>query len=165
MAKKPVKSLDTMEKRELLRQVRGEYEEKLAAVQVEPVLLLPEEELFAEVDGTLMWRVADNLFSNVCKYAQPGTRFYVEAERSNTQQTPSSADDSGPVQIRFKNISRDSLNITPEELTERFVRGDRARGGEGSGLGLHIAKSLTELMGGTFLVTVDGDLFKVELTL
>ena len=137
---------------ELLRQAIGEYSERLAAAGLEPVLTLPETELFAGMDGKLMWRVLDNLLSNACKYAQSGTRLYVDALMHN-----------GAVVIRFKNISRDPLNISAAELMERFVRGDRARSGEGSGLGLSIARSLTELQHGSFFLSVDGDLFKVDL--
>ena len=110
--------------------------------------------LCARVDGTLLWRVLDNLFSNACKYAQSGTRFYIDAWEQ-----------AGRVVLTFKNISRERLNVPVEELLERFVRGASARGGEGSGLGLNIAQSLTELQGGTFSLSVDGDLFKAELTL
>ena len=96
----------------------------------------------------------DNLFSNACKYGQPGTRFYLDA-----------AEEPVGIRLSFKNISREPLNLSAEELMERFVRGDRSRHSEGSGLGLNIAKSLTELQGGVFTLSVDGDLFKVELTL
>ncbi len=137
---------------ELLRQAVGEYSERLENAGLETVLTLPEEELFAALDGKLMWRVLDNLLGNVCKYAQSGTRFYIDAFREN-----------GAVVMRFKNVSRDRLNVPAAELMERFVRGDRARSGEGSGLGLSIARSLTELQHGSFFLTVDGDLFKVDL--
>ena len=139
---------------ELLRQALGEYSEKLADAQLEPVLTLPQRELFAWVDGTLLWRVLDNLLSNACKYAQGGTRLYIDAEERG-----------GQVYLAFKNVSREKLNVPADELMERFVRGDSARSTEGSGLGLSIARSLTELQGGTFALAVDGDLFKVELTL
>ena len=139
---------------ELLSQALGEYSEKLDAAQLEPVLSLPQHDLFACVDGTLMWRVLDNLFSNACKYAQSGTRLYIDA-----------AERDGQVCLAFKNISRERLNIPADELLERFVRGDSARSTEGSGLGLNIARSLTELQGGTFSLSIDGDLFKVELML
>ncbi|MBQ2323644.1 MAG: sensor histidine kinase, partial [Oscillospiraceae bacterium] len=139
---------------ELLSQALGEYSEKLEGAQLEPVLSLPQHDLFACVDGTLMWRVLDNLFSNACKYAQSGTRLYIDA-----------AERDGQVCLAFKNISRERLNIPADELLERFVRGDSARSTEGSGLGLNIARSLTELQGGTFSLSIDGDLFKVELTL
>ena len=137
---------------ELLRQAAGEYAERLEAAGLETVLSLPEKELFAGMDGKLMWRVLDNLLNNVCKYAQSGTRFYMDAAERDSS-----------VILRFRNVSRDSLNVTAEELLERFVRGDRSRSGEGSGLGLSIARSLTELQQGTFALTVDGDLFKAEL--
>ena len=138
---------------ELLVQALGEYSERLDRAQLDAVLTLPDREAFAWVDGTLLWRVLDNLFSNACKYALPGTRFYIDASES-----------AGKVRLSFKNISRDRLNIPADELMERFVRGDSSRGGEGSGLGLNIAKSLTELQGGTFGVNVDGDLFRVDIT-
>jgi len=139
---------------ELLVQAVGEYSERLDRAQLEAVLTLPDHELFAWVDGTLLWRVLDNVFSNACKYALPGTRFYIDAtERA------------GQAQLSFKNISRDRLNVPADELMERFVRGDTSRGGEGSGLGLNIAKSLTELQGGAFELSVDGDLFRVDIKL
>ena len=137
---------------ELLRQAAGEYGERLEKAGLETVLTLPEEELYAGMDGKLMWRVLDNLLSNVCKYAQSGTRFYLDALRQGDR-----------VVMRFKNVSRDPLNVSAQELMERFVRGDRARSGEGSGLGLSIARSLTELQHGTFSLTVDGDLFRADL--
>ena len=138
---------------ELLVQALGEYSERLDRAQLDAVLTLPDREAFAWVDGTLLWRVLDNLFSNACKYALPGTRFYIDASES-----------AGRVRLSFKNISRDRLNLPADELMERFVRGDSSRGGEGSGLGLNIARSLTELQGGTFGVSVDGDLFRVDIT-
>ena len=137
---------------ELLRQAAGEYSERLEAAGLEPVLTLPEEALPILADGALLWRVTDNLISNACKYSQPGTRFYMEAARQG-----------GSVRLIFKNISRERLEQDPEELMERFVRGDRARTGEGSGLGLNIARSLTELQGGSLQIILDGDLFKAEL--
>lgn len=137
---------------ELLTQALGEYSERLDKAQLDAVLTLPDREVFAWVDGTLLWRVLDNVFSNACKYALPGTRFYIDAREG-----------AGKIRLSFKNISRDRLNVPADELMERFVRGDSARGGEGSGLGLNIAKSLTELQGGTFAVSVDGDLFRVDI--
>ena len=139
---------------ELLHQALGEYGDRLEKAGLAPVLTLPEQELFAVLDGTLTWRVLDNLFSNACKYGQPGTRFYLDA-----------AEEPVGIRLSFKNISREPLNLSAEELMERFVRGDRSRHSEGSGLGLNIAKSLTELQGGVFTLSVDGDLFKVEITL
>ena len=140
--------------RELIDQTVGEYAEKLSAARLEPVVTLPDEELYCLCDGALMWRVLDNLLSNACKYACAGTRLYIAARREGET-----------VAFSFKNISRDALNVDPDELLERFVRGDRSRTTEGSGLGLNIAKSLVELQKGTFSIAIDGDLFKVGFIL
>ena len=140
--------------RELIDQTVGEYAEKLSAARLEPVVTLPDEELYCLCDGALMWRVLDNLLSNACKYACEGTRLYIGAKREGER-----------VAFSFKNISRDALNIDPDELMERFVRGDSSRTTEGSGLGLNIAKSLVELQKGTFTIAIDGDLFKVGFAL
>ena len=140
--------------RELIDQTVGEYAERLVLARLEPVVTLPDEELFCLCDGALMWRVLDNLLSNACKYACAGTRLYIGAKREGET-----------VLFSFKNISRDALNIDPDELIERFVRGDSSRTTEGSGLGLNIAKSLVELQKGTFTIAIDGDLFKVGFAL
>ena len=140
--------------RELIDQTVGEYAEKLSAARLEPVVTLPDEELYCLCDGALMWRVLDNLLSNACKYACAGTRLYIAARREGET-----------VAFSFKNISRDALNVDPDELMERFVRGDSSRTTEGSGLGLNIAKSLVELQKGTFSIAIDGDLFKVGFIL
>ena len=121
---------------------------------LEPVLALCQPGPVAMADGRLLWRVLDNLMSNICKYAMPGTRVYLSTE----------AGEDG-VRMVVKNISRYPLNISADELTERFVRGDSSRSTEGSGLGLSIATSLTAIQGGDFRLTIDGDLFKVTLTL
>jgi len=113
----------------------------------------PEEELSVLADGRHLWRVFDNLLNNIYKYAQPGTRVYLDLEQ-----------DERNVSIVFRNISKSPLHMTGEELQERFVRGDSSRNTEGSGLGLSIARSLTELMHGSFCLLVDGDFFKVTLT-
>ena len=139
---------------EIMHQAIGDYDERLAAGRLEVILNTYEGNLMALADGRLLWRVLDNLLSNVCKYALAGTRVYVDlGERS------------GRVFLTVKNISRDPLNVSVDELMERFVRGDASRHTEGSGLGLNIARSLMDLMGGTFELGVDGDLFKAELTL
>ena len=95
----------------------------------------------------------NNLMNNICKYSQPGTRVYLTLEKKD-----------GKAVTTFKNTSSAELNITPDELVERFVRGDQSRNTEGNGLGLSIAKSMTELQGGTFDIAIDGDLFKVTLS-
>ena len=137
---------------ELLRQCAGEYAQRFEAAGVEPVLALPEGEWTVTANGRLLWRVLDNLLQNVTKYAQSGTRCYLELKK-----TPEGTE------LAVKNISRQALNIPAEELLERFVRGDAARSTEGSGLGLSIARSLTELMGGALELVLDGDLFKITL--
>jgi signal transduction histidine kinase len=139
---------------ELISQSAGEYSERLTECGIEAVLNVPERELWALADGRLLWRVADNLLSNVCKYSMPGTRLYIDVRTLGADAV-----------ITFKNVSHQPLNIDSAELTERFVRGEAARNSDGSGLGLNIAKSLTELQKGSFDVTVDGDLFKAEIKL
>lgn len=137
----------------LLTQLIGEFEDKLAANQLEVVVSKPAHPVKVIADGRHMWRVLDNLLNNACKYSQINTRVYVTLEQNQ-----------GMAQITFKNISKSALNIPSEELLERFVRGDSSRNTEGSGLGLSIAQSLTELMNGTMTLAIDGDLFKVTLT-
>ncbi|WZL77706.1 HAMP domain-containing sensor histidine kinase [Eubacteriales bacterium mix99] len=137
--------------KELIDQAVGEYEERLNEAQIEPVITRPDAPLFCFADGTLMWRILDNLLSNVCKYAQCDTRLYIDI-----------TEEDGFAALSFKNVSHNRLNISVEELTERFVRGDSSRTSEGSGLGLNIAKSLVELQNGEFRLDVDGDLFKAE---
>ena len=138
---------------EALDQALAEYQERLTAGEFQIVTVYPDRETSILADGRLLWRVLDNLLNNVCKYALPGTRVYVTFERTEKR----------TVRIAVKNISRQALNISADELIERFVRGDTARSTEGSGLGLNIAKSLAELQGGRLQLTVDGDLFKAEL--
>ncbi|HPV99482.1 MAG TPA: HAMP domain-containing sensor histidine kinase [Oscillospiraceae bacterium] len=137
---------------ELVGQSVGEYAEKFGAAGLEPVIGLPEEGAAIRADGRLLWRVLDNLLQNTLKYALPGTRIYIDLKKSY-----------GKAVLTLKNISRESLNIPAEELMERFIRGDSSRSTEGSGLGLSIAKSLTEQMGGNLNLYLDGDLFKVAL--
>lgn len=149
-------SLQQLDVAETVNQALGEYADKLALAGITPVLSLPEETLAITADGRLTWRVLGNLLSNIVKYALPGTRMYL-----NVVDLTQSA---GVVQLSLKNISRDPLNISAQELTERFVRGDASRNTEGSGLGLNIAKTLMELQKGSLELLVDGDLFKVTLT-
>ena len=136
----------------LLSQVSGEYQSRFEQCKLEPIVKLSPDEPQILADGKLLWRVFDNLLSNICKYAMPGTRVYFTSEVIN-----------GRVQISFKNISNYPLDITTDELMERFVRGDSSRSTEGSGLGLSIAQSLTNLQKGSFELVVDGDLFKANI--
>ncbi|MEG0291836.1 MAG: HAMP domain-containing sensor histidine kinase [Anaerovoracaceae bacterium] len=136
----------------LLSQAVAEYEEAINEAKLDVVIKVPKDEKQIIVDGRLMWRVLDNLMGNVCKYAQPGTRVYISTVENELDTT-----------IVFKNTSRYPLDISPQELMERFVRGDKSRGTEGNGLGLAIASSLTEIQNGKFDIEVDGDLFKVVM--
>ncbi|MCM1101553.1 MAG: HAMP domain-containing histidine kinase [Clostridium sp.] len=137
----------------LLTQVAGEYETRLAEKNLDLHMAKPEEEVRIMADGRHLWRVFDNLMNNICKYAQEGSRVYLNLERGEDK-----------VEIIFRNMSKYELNISAQELEERFVRGDASRHMEGSGLGLSIAKSLVELQQGTMEILTDGDLFKVILS-
>lgn len=137
---------------ELIHQTNGEFEEKFSIRQLELVSQLPDESIVIEADGRHLWRVLENLYNNAYKYAMEHSRVYIDVAAAKEQ-----------VYFTIKNVSESPLNINPDELTERFVRGDVARATEGSGLGLSIAKSLTELLGGGFTIFIDGDLFKVQL--
>lgn len=138
----------------LLTQGLGEMSEKLEASDLDWRISLPTEKLYVDADGRLLWRVMENLVSNILKYALAGSRVYVEAGQEGETTC-----------LTFKNISAEALNIDAADLLERFTRGDAARQGEGSGLGLSIAKSLVELQGGGFDITIDGDLFKASVCL
>lgn len=138
----------------LFDQIVGEYQERLADCHLTLVARPPEKPVSVRADGKLLSRVMDNLVSNICKYALEDTRVYVVA-----------SSDAETVTISFKNVSRAELNISPDELMERFVRGDASRHTEGSGLGLSIAGSLVRLMSGTFALSIDGDLFRADITL
>lgn len=138
----------------LFDQIVGEYQDRLADCRLTLVARPPEQAVSVYADGKLLSRVMDNLVSNICKYALEDTRVYAVA-----------ACDEEHVTISFKNVSRAELNISSDELMERFVRGDASRHTEGSGLGLSIAGSLVQLMGGTFHLSIDGDLFRADITL
>ena len=138
---------------EMLYQVMGEFEERLEDRHLTLMTHFPDTPAMIFADGRRMWRVLENLFGNVLKYAMENTRVYAEVLLKNNQ-----------IIFTLKNISAQPLNIPVEELTERFIRGDVARNTEGSGLGLSIAQSLTQLQGGTFNLYLDGDLFKVCLS-
>lgn len=144
----------------LFSQIQGEYQERLAACQLTLVTQPPAPGTMIRADSRLLSRVMDNLVSNICKYALPNTRVYVVSTPFSSQSTPFR----NAVTISFKNVSRDELNISPDELMERFVRGDASRHTEGSGLGLSIARSLVQLQGGTFGLAIDADLFRADIT-
>ncbi len=137
----------------LLDQAVAEYTEKAAEAGLEMTVSMPEKEIYILSDGRLLWRVFDNLLNNACKYSQPGTRIYINL-----------SSDEGIATISFKNISKQQLNISAEELMERFVRGDSSRNTEGSGLGLSIARSLTDILGGELKLDIEGDMFKAILS-
>ncbi len=137
----------------LINQAIGEFTEKLETRNLQIVQSLDNQDIYIMADGRRLWRVFDNLLNNICKYAMSGTRVYVDLRKSDSKAV-----------ITFRNISELPINVSGDELTERFVRGDRSRNTEGSGLGLSIAKSLTELQNGDFEISTDGDLFKVKLS-
>ena len=145
-------NMERLEAGVVLTQIAGEYEEKLAGNDLKLVLTKPEEPVYMEADGKHLCRVIDNLMNNVCKYSQPGSRVYIDLAGNDEK-----------VILTFKNMSKYQLNISSDELMERFVRGDSSRNTEGNGLGLSIAGSLMELMHGSLKLNVDGDLFKVIL--
>ncbi|NLM57520.1 MAG: HAMP domain-containing histidine kinase, partial [Clostridiales bacterium] len=146
----------TLEKSDLnvlLSQAMGEYGERFENYGLDMIVRMPNEPVYIMADGRHLFRVFDNLMNNIIKYAMPGTRVYLTLENKD-----------GRALIIFRNISKYALDLAPDELTERFVRGDLSRNSEGSGLGLSIAKSLTELQGGQFKIDTDADLFKVTLS-
>ena len=138
---------------ELFNQGIGEFSEKLEEGRLQVVFEGDDTPAYVFADSRRMWRVVENLFNNICKYAMEGTRVYIEMKNRE-----------GFITVSVKNISRQQMSIRPEELTERFIRGDSSRTTEGSGLGLSIAKSLVQVQGGSFEIALDGDLFKVLLT-
>ena len=146
-------NMESVNARVLLNQSVGEFEDRLQGSNITVVTQIPDRDVYVRADNRYLFRVLDNLMSNIVKYSQEGTRAYVELN-----------EDGGMVRYTFKNISRDKLGISADELMERFVRGDMSRNTEGNGLGLSIARSLTESMGGKMELTVDGDLFKVDVT-
>lgn len=137
---------------EMIQQVSGEFEERFQARNLREVLTLPDDEVIIRADGRRMWRIFENIYNNAAKYAMEGTRIYAElaVEERNAR-------------FSLKNISEQALNISADELTERFIRGDISRSTEGSGLGLSIAKTLAQMQGGVFDLYLDGDLFKVTI--
>lgn len=137
---------------EMIQQTEGEMAEKFEARNLKMIVNLPAEPAVVHVDGRRMWRVLDNIFGNAAKYAMPGTRVYADLKLEEDT-----------VDLSLKNVSEHQLNISADELTERFIRGDLSRSSKGSGLGLSIAQSLTTMQGGTFNLYLDGDLFRVNI--
>lgn len=158
-------NMEKLELKVLVDQMIGEYEEKFENRNLRVNAKYCVDDISVMADGKLLWRTFDNIFVNIYKYAQENTRIYIDVDCENEIEEGDCIDIVKTVRISFKNISKDELNITGDELMERFVRGDSSRNTEGSGLGLSIAKSLVELQGGKMEIVVDGDLFKVVLSL
>ena len=138
---------------ELLNQSIGEFSEKLEECRLQVIYENHETPAYIYADSSRMWRVIENLFNNICKYALEGTRVYIQMEKQDKK-----------VEVSVKNISKEQMHVRTDDLTERFIRGDSARTTEGSGLGLSIAKSLVQAQGGSFEILLDGDLFKTIIS-
>ena len=145
-------NLEKLNLGELINQTTGEFEDRFKARNLNVIVNLPKEDIFINADSRYMYRVIENLFGNISKYALESSRVYIDINKNY-----------GTAKVEIKNISDSKLNISADELMQRFVRGDKSRTTEGSGLGLSISKSLTELQGGKFNIYIDGDLFKVNL--
>ncbi len=145
-------NLETLSISELINQSIGEFEDKFKEKGLDIVKSIPEEEIYIKADSRYMYRVIENLFENITKYALENSRVYIDVITDNKF-----------VNIEIKNISKEKLNISEEELMQRFVRGEKSRTTEGNGLGLSISKSLTEIQNGEFKIVIDGDLFKAKL--
>ncbi len=145
-------SWETIDFAQMINQMNGEYQERFDAAGLKAVTTMENPQVPIRTDGRLLFRVLENLYNNVCKYAMPGTRVYIDLKETSHKAV-----------FTMKNISADPLNMDPDELTERFIRGDVSRSTEGSGLGLSIAKSMTEQLKGTFEIYLEGDLFRVRL--
>lgn len=145
-------NMEKLDIKELIKQISGEFEDKLKEKKLDLILSMPEEETFVMADSRYLYRVVENMYSNIVKYALPSSRVYADI-----------ISDKENIKIELKNISKEKLNISADELMERFVRGESSRNTEGSGLGLSIAQSLTELQKGKFNIYLDGDLFKVTI--
>ena len=147
-------TIEKLNMKELIKQVTGEFEDKFKKKGLETIFEFPEGEIYIDADSRYLYRVIENMYSNIAKYALENSRVYVDVVQNGSK-----------ILVAIKNISKEKLNISAEELMQRFVRGDSSRNTEGSGLGLSIARSLTELQGGKFNLYLDGDLFKVTIEL
>lgn len=147
-------NLEQVDVAALVRQGLGEYDDRLREAGLDLRVHMPDEATYIYADGRLVWRIFENMLSNVIKYALAGSRVYIDVTRGH-----------GHVMLTMKNISAYELNVPANELMERFKRGDESRSSEGSGLGLSIATSLAKLQHGVFAIEVDGDLFKAILTM
>ena len=145
-------NMEKLNVNELIKQVSGEFEDKFKAHKLEEIIAFPEKVLYIKADSRYMYRILENMYSNISKYAMEGTRVYTDIIEKD-----------GRIVIQLKNVSKQKLNISVDELMQRFVRGEASRNTEGSGLGLSIARSLTELQEGNFNIYLDGDLFKVTI--
>ena len=145
-------NIEEINVKELINQSIGEFKDRFEAKKLQIEVTMSEEEIKINADNRYLYRVIENLFSNITKYALDSSRVYIDVKKEKNK-----------IEISMKNISKDRLNISSDELMQRFVRGDKSRYTEGSGLGLSIAKSLTELQGGSFDISIDGDLFKVVM--
>ena len=143
-------NIEKLNVNELIKQVSGEFEDKFKNHNLQEIITFPEKDVYINADSRYMYRVLENMYSNISKYAMEGTRVYTDIFEKNEK-----------ISIQIKNVSKQKLNITTDELMQRFVRGEASRNTEGSGLGLSIARSLTELQQGSFNIYLDGDLFKV----
>ena len=145
-------NMEKLNVNELIKQISGEFQDKFEAHKLEEIISFPEKEAYIEADSRYLYRVLENMYSNIAKYALEGTRVYIDI-----------VDEDNKIYIKLKNVSKQKLNISADELMQRFVRGEASRNTEGSGLGLSIARSLTELQKGKFNIYLDGDLFKVTI--
>lgn len=145
-------NIEEINLKELMNQSIGEFKDRLEEKKLKIETNMPEEEIKIKADNRYLYRIIENLFSNITKYALDNSRVYIDMKKERNK-----------IEISMKNISKEKLNISSDELMQRFVRGDKSRYTEGSGLGLSIAKSLTELQGGKFDIYIDGDLFKVVM--
>ena len=145
-------NMEEINLKELIHQSIGEFKDRLEGKNLKIEMSMPKDDIKIKADNRYLYRVIENLLSNVTKYALDGSRVYIDLKKERNN-----------IEVSMKNISKDKLNISSEELMQRFVRGDKSRYTEGSGLGLSIAKSLTELQGGDFTIYIDGDLFKVVM--